>query len=144
MAIRRARVIKGANKKKFLPAKILSENFQQHQKWIVYCDDNNQLNDVKADMQLNGFDSLEYHYQMESPQEKVLEKFRELGGVLLSINCLDEGVDIPELSHAIVLASSQNPRQFIQRRGRVLRKSQEKIFADIYDGIVIPGKISNE
>lgn len=58
---------------------------------------------------------------------------------LVAIRCLDEGVDIPATKTAFILASSTNPRQFIQRRGRVLRLSPEtgKEFATIYDFIVI-------
>ena len=58
---------------------------------------------------------------------------------LVAIRCLDEGVDIPATRTAFILASSTNPRQFIQRRGRVLRLSPEtgKEFATIYDFIVI-------
>jgi superfamily II DNA or RNA helicase len=57
---------------------------------------------------------------------------------LVAIRCLDEGVDIPETRRAFLLASSTNPRQFIQRRGRVLRRSPGKDFAEIYDFIVQP------
>jgi DNA phosphorothioation system restriction enzyme len=58
--------------------------------------------------------------------------------VLVAIRCLDEGVDIPETRRAYILASSTNPRQFIQRRGRVLRRAKGKDIADIYDFIVVP------
>ena len=61
----------------------------------------------------------------------------ELQG-LVAIRCLDEGVDIPSIKTAIILASSSNPRQFIQRRGRVLRKYPGKTEAVIYDMIVLP------
>lgn len=57
---------------------------------------------------------------------------------LVAIRCLDEGVDIPSVKTAVVLASSSNPRQFIQRRGRVLRVAPGKSHADIYDMIVVP------
>lgn len=57
---------------------------------------------------------------------------------LVAIRCLDEGVDIPETRRAFLLASSTNPRQFIQRRGRVLRRSPGKELAEIYDFIVQP------
>ncbi len=57
---------------------------------------------------------------------------------LIAIRCLDEGVDIPAIETAFILASSTNPRQFIQRRGRVLRKSEGKEFAVIHDFIIIP------
>jgi superfamily II DNA or RNA helicase len=57
---------------------------------------------------------------------------------LVAIRCLDEGVDIPSVRTAVLLASSTNPRQFIQRRGRVLRRAEGKEFAEIYDMIVVP------
>ncbi|WP_268807182.1 helicase-related protein, partial [Calothrix rhizosoleniae] len=61
----------------------------------------------------------------------------ELQG-LVAIRCLDEGVDIPAIQTAIILASSGNPRQFIQRRGRVLRPHPGKERATIFDMIVLP------
>lgn len=57
---------------------------------------------------------------------------------LVAIRCLDEGVDIPETRRAFILASSTNPRQFIQRRGRILRRSPGKDLAEVYDFIVEP------
>lgn len=57
---------------------------------------------------------------------------------LVAIRCLDEGVDVPKTETAYILASSTNPRQFIQRRGRVLRKSPGKHSASIYDFIAVP------
>lgn len=62
----------------------------------------------------------------------------------MSIRCLDEGVDIPNVSHALILASSQNPRQFIQRRGRVLRRAPGKRLATVHDVIVVPVSAENE
>lgn len=56
--------------------------------------------------------------------------------ILTAIKCLDEGVDIPQVQKAVILASSTNPREFIQRRGRVLRRSPGKKSAEIYDFIV--------
>lgn len=57
---------------------------------------------------------------------------------LVAIRCLDEGVDVPRTETAYILASSLNPRQFIQRRGRVLRRAPGKEYAHIYDFIVVP------
>jgi DNA phosphorothioation system restriction enzyme len=57
---------------------------------------------------------------------------------LIAIRCLDEGVDIPETRRAFILASSTSPRQFIQRRGRILRRAPGKSMADIFDFIVEP------
>lgn len=64
--------------------------------------------------------------------------------VLLSMKCLDEGVDIPRAEHAIFCASTGNPRQFVQRRGRVLRKCEGKIKASIWDLIVIPPNFTGD
>ncbi len=57
---------------------------------------------------------------------------------LVAMHCLDEGVDVPSTRTAYILASSSNPRQFIQRRGRVLRKYPGKDSATIYDLIAVP------
>lgn len=58
--------------------------------------------------------------------------------ILASMKCLDEGVDVPRTELAIFCASTGNPRQFIQRRGRVLRTHPDKHIATIYDLVVIP------
>lgn len=58
--------------------------------------------------------------------------------VLTSMKCLDEGVDVPRSELAIFCASTGNPRQFIQRRGRILRTHKDKQYATIHDLIVIP------
>ena len=57
---------------------------------------------------------------------------------LIAIRCLDEGVNIPSIRKAFILASSTNPKEYIQRRGRVLRKCPGKKYADIYDFIMSP------
>lgn len=62
--------------------------------------------------------------------------------ILLSMKCLDEGVDIPRAQNAIFISSTGNPRQFIQRRGRVLRTCKGKNMAYIWDLIVMPPDIS--
>lgn len=58
--------------------------------------------------------------------------------VLFAKNCLDEGVDVPRAEYGIFTSSSGNPRQFVQRRGRLLRTHKDKKFAYIYDMIVSP------
>ena len=57
---------------------------------------------------------------------------------LVAIKCLDEGVNVPSMKTAFVLASSTNPKEYIQRRGRLLRRSKGKDFAEIYDFISLP------
>ncbi|WP_367390125.1 DEAD/DEAH box helicase family protein [Lewinella sp. LCG006] len=58
--------------------------------------------------------------------------------ILVSMKCLDEGVDVPRTEQAIFCASTGNPRQFVQRRGRILRRSTDKHLATIYDMVVVP------
>lgn len=76
-------------------------------------------------------------------RDEVLRKFStgEIE-VLTSMKCLDEGVDVPRSELAIFCASTGNPRQFIQRRGRILRKHPDKHIAIIHDLVVAP-KISS-
>lgn len=56
---------------------------------------------------------------------------------LVAIRCLDEGIDVPACRTAYLLASSRNPRQFVQRRGRILRRAEGKDYARIYDFVVV-------
>ncbi len=72
-------------------------------------------------------------------RDDVLQKFAsgEIN-VLTSMKCLDEGVDVPRSELAIFCASTGNPRQFIQRRGRILRKHPDKTMAEIHDLVVAP------
>ncbi len=74
---------------------------------------------------------------------RLLFESGELQG-LVAIRCLDEGVDIPAIQTAIMLASSSNPRQFIQRRGRILRSQSNKKRATLFDMIVLPPDLGRE
>ena len=78
-------------------------------------------------------------------RERLRQQFEsgELQG-LVAIRCLDEGVDIPAIRHAVILASSSNPRQFIQRRGRILRPHPGKERATLFDMIVLPPDLGRE
>lgn len=138
LLIQRARIVKNACNKVPLAIDILIKQFKQGQKWIVYCDNITQLKAVLNGAINAGFDAYEYYAEMRGDRAMTLAYFEANGGVLVSIKCLDEGVDIPSTTHALVLASSQNPREFIQRRGRILRKSANKHFAHLYDAITIP------
>lgn len=64
--------------------------------------------------------------------------------VLTSMKCLDEGIDVPRSELAVFCASTGNPRQFIQRRGRVLRTHKDKHIAVIHDLVVVPDNCFNE
>lgn len=84
---------------------------------------------------LSKFTSLE----SQADRKVIMNNFVE-GSIdaLVSMRVLDEGIDIPQCKRAFILASSRNSRQFIQRRGRILRKSEGKDFAEIFDFIVLP------
>lgn len=140
LLIQRARIAKKAAGKVELATEVLRHEYQSGQRWLVYCEDSEQLSQCRKQLLDAGLPALEYHTQMTGDPKETLKKFVRSGGILVSIRCLDEGVDIPEITHALILASSQNPRQFIQRRGRVLRQCPRigKTFAMIHDAIAVP------
>jgi superfamily II DNA or RNA helicase len=138
LLIRRSRIAKKAAIKTGLAVGVIKKEFEDGQSWLVYCEDSDQLKEIMKRLSEAGLSPVEYHTSMEGEQSAALEWFKKFGGILVSIKCLDEGIDIPAISHAFILASSQNPRQFIQRRGRVLRKSTGKHVAVIHDAIVVP------
>jgi superfamily II DNA or RNA helicase len=136
--IKRARIVKHAAAKIPLAADVLRTDYVPGQRWIVYCEDTTQLEAVVVALKVLGIDALPFHSQMEGDRPATLRWFERQGGVVAAIKCLDEGVDIPSVTHALILASSKNPREFIQRRGRVLRKAPNKALAYVYDAIVLP------
>ena len=138
MIIQRSRIAKKAAAKTPLAINIIKENYKKGESWLVYCEDQYQLREVMDGLDKAEFTPLEYHTNMVGDTEAALNYYKSFGGILCSIKCLDQGVDIPKISHAIILASSQNPRQFIQRRGRVLRTCKGKYKALIFDAIVVP------
>jgi superfamily II DNA or RNA helicase len=144
LLIRRSRIAKKAVAKVGLAVEVVCSEYQHGQSWLIYCEDSSQLEDVMSALRSRGFSPVEYHSRMAGDRDATMSWFLQFGGLLASVRCLDEGVDIPAVSHALILASSQNPRQFIQRRGRVLRKSPNKQIAVIHDAIVVPLSISEE
>ena len=144
LLIKRSRIAKKATNKIGLTTHIITREFRDGQHWLVYCEDSTQLGQILAEIRSHGFNPIEYHSSMAGDRDATMAWFKTFGGILVSIRCLDEGVDIPAVSHALILASSQNPRQFIQRRGRVLRKIPGKTLAVIHDAIVVPINLENE
>ncbi len=138
LAIARARILKRAAKKVGLATRILAEHYQPGQRWLVYCDGLNQLRQVRQALGKAGLESLEYHSAMKGDRLATLTELEINGGILVSVRCLDEGVDLPAVSHALILASSRNPREFIQRRGRILRRYPGKTLAFLHDALVVP------
>lgn len=144
LLIQRSRIAKKAATKVCLACNVLKAHFEKGQSWLVYCEDADQLAQVLTVLRQEGMDPVEYHSKMEGDRAATMSWFRSFGGILVSIRCLDEGVDIPDVSHALILASSQNPRQFIQRRGRVLRRAPDKQVATLHDAIVVPVSADDE
>ncbi len=140
----RARIVKNASAKIYVALDVINRFYRDDQKWIVYCDNQKQLGQVLNVLMENGYDAYKYHSEMAGDRKQTLAYFESNGGILVSIRCLDEGVDIPSTTHALILASSQNPREFIQRRGRILRKSPNKHYAYLFDVLVLPNRVADE
>ena len=138
LAIARARILKRAAGKTPLAVRVLREHYQPGQRWLVYCDGLAQLRAVRRALREAGLDSLEYHSAMLGDRQATLAELDINGGILVSVRCLDEGVDLPAVSHALILASSRNPREFVQRRGRILRRYHGKTLSYLHDAIVVP------
>jgi superfamily II DNA or RNA helicase len=136
LLIARARIVKSAREKVSVAVDVLRRNYEDKQAWLVYCDNQHQVRAVRQACAAHSLRTQEYHTQMAGDGETALAEFARDGGILVAINCLDEGVDIPRISHALVLASSTTRRQFIQRRGRVLRLHGSKHRAVIHDLLV--------
>jgi len=153
LLLKRARLMSSAANK--LPMiKDLMQDKADSKHWLFYCGDG-RVEDPASEDEMRQIESvcriLGRDLQMkvasftaETPREKRQQIIADLDSGtlqgLVAIRCLDEGVDIPSTQQAVILASSTNPRQFIQRRGRVLRKptKDSKKVAEIYDMITIP------
>lgn len=153
LLIRRARVIANAAAK-LAALRECAEPIKETTQNLFYCGDGSRQHDTgyEAERQLDGVMRLlgrkvgmrVHRYTAETAlndRDILRERFAagDLQG-LVAIRCLDEGVDIPATERAFILASSSNPRQFIQRRGRVLRLSPGtgKRHAEIYDFLAVP------
>ena len=106
---------------------------------LVYCSKGESQKITKLISEL-GIRAHEFVYKVSNAdRQKILEAFAKGDiQVLVAIKCLDEGVDIPATRTAYFLSSTSNPREFIQRRGRILRKSPGKHLAKIIDFVVFP------
>lgn len=87
-----------------------------------------------------GFDVSRITYRENAQERKKIIQDFDKGDIsgIVAISCLDEGVDIPSISTAVFMSSSNNPREYIQRRGRVLRLHPGKEYSRIYDMIALP------
>jgi len=139
----RARIRKKAKDKIRVFEEIL--NSTSERPLIVFCEDDEQLVEVKEILEKNALSFGIYTSKRTDSWQrgKVLESFRkdELE-ILLAIRCLDEGLDVPECSGCIIIASSSSTREFVQRRGRILRRRTGKV-AVLNDIIVLPPKVKD-
>lgn len=108
---------------------------------LVFCEDTNQIESLEQRLKDHpGTEYGVYTSTRENEQADAFYRFENnIIDYLLAIKCLDEGVDVPDCSTAVIVASSRNKREFIQRRGRVLRQSDAVDTAQIYDILVLPG-----
>jgi superfamily II DNA or RNA helicase len=137
----RAAILKRAEAKVAAARDIIEKNYRPGDRWLVYCDTQDQLRAVRSELETTGLPHYELHSGMLGERDATLDHFINRGGILVAIKCLDEGVDIPTINRALILASSRNSREFIQRRGRVLRSAPDKFSAQIYDLLTVPAGV---
>ncbi|WP_129688293.1 DEAD/DEAH box helicase family protein [Gottfriedia acidiceleris] len=160
--IKRARLVAAAQEKIFKLAEIVKD-YKNDTHMLVYCgaatmqdpdyiegsvqaDEKRQIDIVanllgnKYNMRVSKFTSEESAEEREE-LKTAFSTGKQLQ-TLIAIRCLDEGVNIPSIKTAFILASSTNPKEYVQRRGRVLRKYPGKNFAKIYDFITLPVSVA--
>lgn len=158
LLIKRARLVSGAAEKIFV-LRDLMQNYKNDNHMLVYCgattmhdidykegtahiDDIRQI-DLVADLLGNELGMRISKFTSEedaAERERIKADFDEGDHLqaVVAIRCLDEGVNIPSIRTAFILASSTNPKEYVQRRGRVLRLFKGKNYAVIYDFITLP------
>lgn len=157
LLIKRSRIIAGARMKlEKLPN--IMEKYKDDNHMLVYCGsttvfDNDykegdvtdseirQIDAVSKILDGIGIKSSKFTSEEDANQREILKEEFADGDIiqaLVAIRCLDEGVNIPCIDKAIILASSTNPKEYIQRRGRVLRLYKNKIYSIIYDFVTLP------
>lgn len=140
LLIKRARLVAGASNKLNL-LRNLMQNYKDKNYILVYCGATKTLDETEMieERQIekvckilgNEFDMRIHKFtadESSEERENIIKMFSD-GQTLqaiVAIKCLDEGVNIPAIQHAFIMASSTDPKEFIQRRGRVLRKYDGK------------------
>lgn len=149
----RANIVKSAQAK-FKELENILDELDLPIRWtIIYCNPK-QIDNVMRLLNKRGVVSHRFtmhegttpifKFNSLSERDYLLDQFaKEKYQVLVAMRCLDEGVDIPPARTAILMASSGNPREYIQRIGRVIRRYPGKNEATIHDIVIIPrvGKI---
>ena len=153
IAQKRSRLVAGAYNKKPTLKNVIRPYINDNH-ILVYCgatkiaeqddqgDDIRQIDAItemlgeELNMNVSQFTSREDSYTRDLLRRKFYDG--DYLQALVAIKCLDEGVNIPSIKTAFILASTTNPKEYIQRRGRVLRKYPGKEFAEIYDFVTLP------
>ena len=152
----RTRLLAGAEKKVDLLMALLNE-YRRENNILVYCgaasvedeDTGNiirQIDLITKKLQMEyGMSVKRFTAEEKLKERENIKRFFAQGmyQVITAIKCLDEGVNIPGIKTAFIMSSSRNPKEFVQRRGRLLRKSDKKEKAVIYDFITLPRDIEN-
>lgn len=148
LLFQRAALIKQAEEKLGELGRIL-DSLDDYRGTIIYCHNSDQLAAVEKIVnarrikyrRFTGAEGATPRKDLHglSEREFILKNFADSDiEVLVAMKCLDEGVDVPSARRGIILASSGNPREFVQRRGRLLRRFPGKEKASIIDVVVIP------
>ena len=145
----RHRIIERAsNKKEIFLDKMLEEIKKYKDKTIIFAPDgkdekgNDLLNSYKRDLWqklMSKGKIISMKEYVQGTEKTVIDSFTQGGiDIIFAKQRLNEGIDIPAAKRAFFIASSTSEREFIQRRGRVLRKHSSKNKAEIFDFIVVP------
>lgn len=146
---KRARII-GSADEKFIKFKTLIKGMGDKKNVLIFTGDGSTEDIVEEDikdkyraekiMKDVGWDVAEFTSEVNAKERKVrIRDFVEKDlNALIAIKVLDQGVNVPAIQTAIILASTRSKRQYIQRLGRVLRKAKNKNMSYIYDFIVFP------
>lgn len=132
---KRARLVAKMERKYQELGTILDEHEDELENALIYCHDTEQLKvvgSVLSGRNIN-FDEITSASNMIERRNKIRSLEKNNHQCMVSMKCLDEGVDIPSARLGIILASTGNTRQYIQRRGRLLRRFDGKDHAEIYD-----------
>ena len=146
----RLRVISMAEEKQNRIDEILN-NIKEDDHFVVYCGDGRLFDDntgeeirhiqsIKRVLTAHGYKASQFTAQENMNDRMELVDAFNKGEIssLAAIRCLDEGINIPSIKSALILSSNDDYREFVQRRGRILRTYGAKEYANIYDVIVLP------
>lgn len=142
---KRAKILKKASNKKgafFKRVEQIAKNKQMHNA-LIFFEDNDQIDEYIHELEMLDVYSEKLSGEENAKERDLVLKRFESGNLdcIVSMKVLDEGIDLRKADKAFLLANTSNPRQYIQRCGRVLRTHTGKTKAVIYDFLVYPDVI---